>query len=80
MGTPIRINKECCLLSSSNTYLPYPVDGILETAEIGSDGQILWATFRAKQNGWLGGSGYGCPAVVRHIRTTVPVEITGEAA
>lgn len=62
MTQPVRLNRKVVLASSSNKCLSYPVAGTLETAELASDGSIIWATFRGEGKG-------ACPVVVRNIQT-----------
>lgn len=62
MSQAVSLNRKVVLTSSSNQCLRYPVAGTLETAEIGVDGSIIWATFRDEQKG-------ACAVVVRNIQT-----------
>lgn len=59
MAAAVKLNRTVTLLSSSNTYLQYPVTGTLEMAEFGTDGSMIWATFRA--------NGTGGPVDIRNI-------------
>lgn len=56
------ISKPVTLVASSNKFLQYPVAGVLETAEFGVDGQIIWATFRQNKPN-------ACAVMVRQIET-----------
>ena len=62
MSAAQRINQVVTLTSSSNKYLSYPVKGLIEDAEIGVGGQVIWATFRIERDGKL-----GCPVIVKNF-------------
>lgn len=65
MAAAVRLNKEVTLTGSTNTRLSYPVDGVIEDAEVGGDGIAIWAIFRVRhQDG-----GLSAPVVIRHFTT-----------
>lgn len=47
MSAAVRVNRVVTLMGSDNKYLKYPLSGVIEYAEFGTSGQIIWATFRA---------------------------------
>ena len=56
------------LKSSENPYLDYPINGLLELFEIGTDGQLISGVWRGlNPNG-----GYYAPCAVRNVEFVYP--------
>lgn len=61
-----RLNCPCVIRNSSNSSLDYPCAGIIEDAEFGIGGQLIWASFRV--------NGQGCPVIVRDLEFEFDVD------